>query len=511
MTTSAGRATGSSLTIRSPATGEVVGVAPVTPVEKVQFEAGRLREAQSDWEQRGPEARATVMRRWGEWFMDNERRLGELVQAESGKAWSDAALEPALAVGLIKHYARHAAAYLAPQRVRPHDLVGVTKRLELRYRPYPLVGLITPWNGPIGAPMLDCVAALMAGAAVLSKPSEVTPLAWLEAVRGFREDVGGPPVLTCVIGDGQIGSAVVDAVDMVMFTGSTKTGRAVAVRCAERLIPCSLELGGKDPMIVLSDADIDRAVRAAVWGAMLNSGQTCVSVERVYVEAPVYDEFVRKATEAVRALRQGTDRPGEFAVEVGAMATAAQADIVERHVADAIARGARVTVGGSRAKEGLYFEPTVLADVDHSMLCMCQETFGPTLPIARVADEDEAVALANDTPYGLSASVFSGNPQRARRIADRIEAGSVNLNNTIVNLFHYNLPQSGWKQSGIGSRFGGPMGLLKFCRPQSRVSERFDLPEPYWYPVSRAKGAAIIRATRLLNATGWRRRLKRAH
>jgi acyl-CoA reductase-like NAD-dependent aldehyde dehydrogenase len=312
-----------------------------------------------------------------------------------------------------------------------------------------------------------------------------------------------------VTGGGETGSAVVDEVDMLMFTGSSRTGRAVAQRCAERLIPCSLELGGKDPMIVLADADVDRAVQAAVWAAMFNSGQACVSIERVYVEAPIYEDFVEKATEAVRAIRQGTDAPEMFEFEIGAMATAAQLEIVERHVQDALDRGARITTGGHRRQPGYYFEPTVLIDVDHSMACMREETFGPTLPIMKVANEAEAIKLANDSPYGLSASVFSGDLARARSVATQLEAGAVNLNNAMVNLFHFNLPQGGWKQSGLGSRFGGEAGMLKFCRAQAVVSDRVSLPEPYWFPMSKRKGQIIARAARFMGANDWHRRLGR--
>jgi acyl-CoA reductase-like NAD-dependent aldehyde dehydrogenase len=356
--------------------------------------------------------------------------------------------------------------------------------------------------------MMDGIPALMAGAAVLSKPSEVAPLAWTQAVRGWRDEIGAPAVLACANGDGTTGAAVVDVVDMVMFTGSSRTGRKIAMRAAERLIPCSLELGGKDAMIVLADADLERASSAAAWGAMMNSGQLCISVERVYVEAPAYPEFVAKVTEKVAALRHGTDAPGEFTKDVGAMATSAQVDIVERHVKEAIAKGAQVMTGGRRGRAGLYFEPTVLVDVDHSMACMREETFGPTIPIMQVDGEEEAIRLANDSPYGLSASVWTADEARGHRIATRLEAGSVDVNNALIHLFQFTLPQGGWKESGLGSRLGGASGLLKYCRQQAIVSDRFALPkEPFWFPYGRRKNAVIARGARLLGARDWRRRL----
>jgi acyl-CoA reductase-like NAD-dependent aldehyde dehydrogenase len=295
---------------------------------------------------------------------------------------------------------------------------------------------------------------------------------------------------------------------MVMFTGSVRTGRTIAVHAAERLIPCSLELGGKDAMIVLADADIERAAGGAVWGAMMNAGQACVSVERVYVEAPVYDEFVAKVVEKVKAIRQGMDAPGSYATEIGAMVTPAQADIVERHMADALAKGARVLVGGKR--DGAYFEPTVLVDVDHSMACMREETFGPTLPVMKVADADEAVRLANDSDYGLSSSLWTRDRHRADRLSRRIEAGSVSVNNTVIATFQTPVPMGGWKQSGLGTRFGGANGVLKYGRQQSVVEERIALrAEPNWYPVVPAKSELMAKVVRFLGAHDWRRKLGR--
>ena len=334
------------------AEGGVVGMIPNHDGTAVQSIAAALRAAQPEWEDLGPAGRARVLLAWGDWLLDNERRIAELVQRESGKAWADASMEGAVAVQVIRYYARHGGEMLGPRRVRPHTVVNATKRLEVRHRPYQLVGVITPWNGPLGAPAIDITPALMAGAAVLSKPSEVAPLAWAEAVRAWREDVGAPPVLDVALGSGATGAAVVDEVDMVMFTGSTSTGRKIAPRAGERLHPhsCGLELGGNDAMVVLGDADLDRAAAAATWGAMVNAGQYCISVERIYVEASVHDAFVAKLTEKVGSLRVGTDAPGRFrfTCDVGAMATQAQAEVVERHVVDALSRGAKATTGGGR-------------------------------------------------------------------------------------------------------------------------------------------------------------------
>jgi acyl-CoA reductase-like NAD-dependent aldehyde dehydrogenase len=319
--------------------------------------------------------------------------------------------------------------------------------------------LIIPWNFPFANAAIDGIPALAAGAAVLLKTSEVTPLSAVEFVRGWSE-IGAPPVLSLTTGYAETGAAVIANSDYVHFTGSTATGRKVAVACAERLIPYSLELGGKDPAVVLADADIDRAANGIAWGGMNNSGQVCVSVERVYVEAPIYGEFVAKLTDKVSELRQGQD-DDKYRFDVGAMATVAQRDIVARHVDEAVASGARVTTGGKPTGVGTFFEPTVLADADNSMSCMREETFGPTLPVVKVTDEEEAIRLANDSNYGLSATVWTSDLARGERVARRLEVGAVNINDALANGFQFSVPMPGWKDSGIGARNGGAPGILK--------------------------------------------------
>jgi acyl-CoA reductase-like NAD-dependent aldehyde dehydrogenase len=497
--------------VTCPADGLHVGRVPITDPADIPAVAARLRAAQPAWEDLGPEGSSRFLIQWLNWIMDNNDRLVELAQAETGKSWGDAAFETLIAMEVTNYHTRNARKFLAPRARMPHGLGSVTKKLTIRPRPYPLVGVITPWNGPIGTQAMDAIPALIAGAAVLSKPSEITPLSWTELVRAWNDELGAPPVIECVNGLGATGTAVVDEVDMVMFTGSVRTGRKVAARAGERLVPCALELGGKDAMIVLADADIDRAVRAAVWGGMHNSGQACISVERVYVEASVHDEFVDKLVRRVSELRVGTDAPGAYSSDIGAMATPEQVDVVERHVADAIAKGARALTGGKRKESvGLFFQPTVLVDVDHSMMCMREETFGPTIPVMKVRDAAEALRLANDSDYGLSSSVWSRDGARANRIASRLEAGSVNINNVLMSAFQFPLPMGGWKQSGIGVRFGGANGLLKYCRQQSVVSERLVFPsEPHWYPYDPRKSRLRARVARFLGAHDWMRRLGR--
>lgn len=498
------------ITVHCPADGRVVGSVPDMSAAAVHDVAAALRSAQPQWEELGPDGRARYLLQLLDWVLDNESRLIGIMQEETGKSWGDAAVETAVVVDSINYYTKHAADFLADRKIKRWGAISQTKNLRVFTRPYPLVGVITPWNGPLAVPMVDGVPALMAGAAVLFKPSEVTPLTWTEVTRGWNEDLQAPPVFGCVTGFGGTGAAVVDEVDMIQFTGSAATGRKIAARAGERLVPCSVELGGKDAMIVLDDADIDRAVGGAVWGGLWNSGQICISVERIYVQDKVYDEFVGKLTEKVAALRQGMDADGSFSTEVGAMATESQLQIVERHVDDALAHGARALTGGRRKPDGLFYEPTVLTDVDHSMLCMRDETFGPTLPVMRVSDEEEAIRLANDSPYGLAASVFSRDSERADRVARRLEAGAVNINSVLTAMMLLVVPSGGWKSSGIGGRNGGAAGILKFCREQAIVSERFTLKaEPHWYPHSPRANRAQALLVRLTGAHDWRRRLGR--
>jgi acyl-CoA reductase-like NAD-dependent aldehyde dehydrogenase len=497
--------------VHNPADGRVIATVPVHAAEQVAVMAAGLRAAQPEWEAIGPRGRARHLLDWLDWIMDNERRLLDLDQAESGKSWGDVAMETSIAVEMINYITKNLDEWLADQKISTYGPANVAKRLRVHLRPHQLVGIITPWNAPLGMPMLDVPFALAAGAAVLTKPSEATPLTWAEVVRGWREEIGAPPVLGCATGRGATGAAVVDEVDMIQFTGSTRTGRAIAIRAAERLIPCGLELGGKDAMIVLDDAPVDRAVAAAVWGGFYNCGQACISIERVYVHEKVYDEFVTKLAEQTAALRVGVDTDHSFTKDVGALVTPAQVDIVEHHVNDAVAKGARVLTGGQRRPPGNYFLPTVLVDVDHSMDCMTEETFGPTLPVMKVASEDEAITLANDSPYGLSGSVWTSDPDRAVRVAKRLETGGVSANAALATLFQSPLPFGGWKESGLGARLGGAHSVQKYCRTQAFVADRVTVgsKEPHWYPYTPAKARIVSGVIRLLGMRDWRRRLGR--
>jgi acyl-CoA reductase-like NAD-dependent aldehyde dehydrogenase len=491
--------------VRNPADGFIVGAVPNESADAVAAKARELRVFQPEWEAMGPKGRKPWLMKFQEWILDNADHITDVVQSETGKPRSEAATEAPGSADSVNYWARHAEKFLADERPRPHTPLLLAKRLTTVQRPHPLVGVIAPWNFPFGVPGLDVPPALAAGCAVLLKPSEITPLSGVEFARGWSE-IGAPPVLGVATGAGGTGAAVLANVDFVQFTGSTATGRKVAVGCSERLIPYSLELGGKDPAIVLADADVERAVNGITWGGMFNSGQACVGIERVYVEAPIYDEFVARLTDKVASLRQGQDdRRHRF--DVGAMATEAQRDLVARHIDEAVAAGARVTTGGKPTGVGTFFQPTVLTDVDHSMALMRQETFGPTLPVVKVADENEAIKLANDSDYGLSATVWTRDYARAERIARRLDTGGVNINDMMSNLFSYVLPMGGWKNSGVGSRSGGAAGMLKYCRPQAITTPRLPVQanEVMWYPYSRRKTRLAMAIMRAAAAHGLRR------
>jgi betaine-aldehyde dehydrogenase len=392
--------------------------------------------------------------------------------------------------------------------VRPHLPLLLSKKLRVQYRPFPVVGVISPWNFPLMLSLGDAVPAMQAGAAVVIKPSEFTPLGLTEIVKAWKEEIGGPDVLDVVNGTGETGAALVDNVDFIQFTGSDRTGRKVMAQAAERLIPVSLELGGKDPMVVLDGADLERAANAAAQGSFMNSGQICMSTERIYVEEPAYDEFLERLTSRTKGLRQGVDGR-EISKDVGAMTSPNQTEIVEEHVSDAIANGARALTGGKRRDgPGDFYEPTVLVDVDHSMKVMRDETFGPVVGVMKVRDADEAVRLANDTRYGLSGAVF-GPTGKAEGVARRIECGAINVNDVLINYLTNDVPMGGWKTSGIGYRHGA-YGIRKYCRTESIVISRLQPKrELVWFPYSPKARALLRRLFRLFSARDLRRRLGR--
>jgi len=483
------------LRISNPASGNFVAEVPLTRVEQLPGLAQRAREAQGAWEALGVEARAAALLRYRALLAERADEIAETVAAETGKPVEEArASDLFLVLEGITHWARNAKRLLAPERIRPR--LFKHKRVLSRYVPRGLVGVISPWNFPFAIAVGDAMPALVAGNAVIVKPSELTPGSALLAAALWRETGLPAAVFQVAVGRGDLGAALLEHVDMVMFTGSVGTGQRIAARCGELLVPCSLELGGKDPMIVCADADLERAANACVFGALLNAGQACLSVERVYVDAPVYDEFVRLVEAKVRSLRLGA--PGEDA-DIGSLTSPAQLAKVAEHVEEALARGAKALTGGKRSERaGLFFEPTLLVDVDHEMACMREESFGPIIPVMKVRDVEEAIRLANDSSFGLAASVFTRDPRKGVAIAERLRAGGVCVNDCLVHAFIPNAPMGGMKQSGSGRRHGVE-GLRKYCEQQTLVVDRLGLrSEPFWYPRSRVRQGLMRRFQELL-------------
>ena len=500
-----GHGAGAEIPVENPATGAVIAYVADMDAAKVAELARRGRGAQPGWQALGFDGRARVLLAMRRWLMDNAERVVSTIVSETGKTWEDAYMaEFTYTGGALGFWAKNAKRLLADESVPVSTLAITGKKLITRYEPIGLVGIIGPWNYPMTNSFGDAIPALLAGNSVLLKPSEITPLTSLLLAEGL-EAAGLPAnVFAVATGRGATGSALVDEADMIMFTGSTATGRKVMAQAAQTLTPVSLELGGKDPMIVLADADLERAANAAVYYSMLNGGQTCISVERVYVEEPVYDDFVGRVVEKVSAIRLGQST-GPATAEVGSMTTAAQLGIVERHVADALAKGARALTGARRGEgPGLFYEPTVLVDVDHTMQAMTEETFGPTLPIMRVGDAEEALRLANDSPYGLGASVYTGDAKRGLKLARRLQAGAVCVNDALLNYLAVELPMGGWKASGLGSRHGAG-GIRKYTRQQSLLVSRFHLKrELFMFPYRTRTSKLLFRGVRLIYGRGKR-------
>jgi succinate-semialdehyde dehydrogenase/glutarate-semialdehyde dehydrogenase len=499
----------------NPATGEEVGRVPLGSEADVRGALARARAAQDEWRRLSFRARGEVVMRARAHVLAEMDEIASLVSREMGKPAAEAiSMEVLPTLDLMQFFARRSARLLKNERIDIglYRLLGRSSRIE--YRPLGVVGIISPWNFPWAIPLGEVVMALMAGNTVVLKPSELTPLVALKLGDVFARAGLPAGALEIVTGDGSTGAALVEAgVDKLMFTGSVATGRRVAEAAARRLIPVVLELGGKDPMVVLEDADIESASSAAVWGAFANSGQACASVERCYVHEKIADDFLARVVEKTRRLRQ--DAGAGAGVDIGAMSSERQLHVVEEHVRDAVERGAKVVTGGGRPKsatsrpesghatshQGFFHEPTVLVEVDHEMKVMREETFGPLLPVMTFKTEDEAVRLANDSPFGLTASVWTRDIARGQRLAARIEAGTVMVNEVLYTHGIAQTPWGGVKESGLG-RTHGRLGLLEMVAPYHVHTNRLArLPDVWWFSYT-PQAAALFRSLARRFATG---------
>ncbi len=457
------------LDVHSPTDGAVVGRVPLGTPDDVELAAARARAAQTAWAALPLGRRVAVVRRFADLVLRDEAELLDLCQAESGKSRVSAFAELSDIVLTAAYYGRTAASHLRPRRRR--GAVPVLTRTVEHHRPKGVVGIIAPWNYPLTLAVSDAIPALLAGNTVVLKPDSATPLSALALVALFREAGLPDDALGVVTGPGrELGPAMIDRVDYLMFTGSTATGRTVARQCAERLIGCSAELGGKNPAIVLDDADLDRTVEGLAEACFANTGQLCVSIERIYVTPGIADAFVAAFADRVAGMRVG---PGtDWDVEVGSLVSESQLDTITAHVDDAVGKGARVLAGGRPLPElgPLFYAPTVLTDVPDDAVLARAETFGPVVAIYRVADADEAVARANDTEYGLNSSVWSR--RRGAEVAVRLRAGTVNVNEGYAAAWaSHDAPMGGMGISGLGRRHGRE-GILKYTEAQTIAEQR---------------------------------------
>jgi acyl-CoA reductase-like NAD-dependent aldehyde dehydrogenase len=449
----------------NPATGELAGRFPVADADDVARTVGQARMAAKWWAGLGFAGRRTRLLRWRSLLANRIPELAALSRLETGKPIADGVVEAVSAIDHLDWAARNAKRVLGPRRVRGR-LVIAEFSAHLEYQPYGVVAMIAPWNYPVLTPIGAFGYALAAGNAVVLKPSEYTPAIGQWLVDTFAEAVPEHPVLQAVHGLGDVGATLCrSGVDKVAFTGSTATAKKVMAACAETLTPVVLEAGGKDAMIVDSDADLDAAAEACVWGALTNAGQTCIGIERAYVVEPVYDAFVAKVVEKASRLTVGSED-----TDLGPITMPGQIEVIRRHIEDAISRGGRAVLGGPDAVAPPYVRPTILVDVPEDAAAVREETFGPTLTIARVADADEAVARTNAVPYGLGASVFGR--RRAVEIAGRVRSGMAAVNSSLTFVGMATLPFGGIGDSGFG-RIHGADGLREFGRSKAVTRRRW--------------------------------------
>jgi len=486
----------------APATGELLGEVPVMGASEVRAVVDRARRAQQAWGLLPVEERCERLLRFRDALVDRAEEVVETLSRETGKPRHEALLHELLVLAnIITHLAQKAPKWLAPREI-PLSILK-HRRSYVTYAPRGVVGVISPWNYPLFLAFGDAVAAMVAGSAAVVKPSEVTPLIALKA-KEIWDSTGLPEdLLGIVTGYGETGAALIDSgIQKLVFTGSVATGRRVAAACAERLVPCVLELGGKAPLIACEDADIERTARAIVFGGFSNSGQACISVERVYAHEKIHDRLVERVITLAKGLSQGDSMKDFF--DVGAIIFPRQIEVVERHIRDAVAKGALVELGGKRVEgSGHFFEPTVLVGCDHRMTVMTEEIFGPIVPFMKVSSEEEAIRLANDSHLALNAYVFTRDRDKGRRIAERIEAGSVLVNDVLANGGLPEVPFGGFKQSGWGRRMGkdavrdlAEVRHINYDRIGSMSRD------PIWYPYTAKSYRWFVRGLRAMFSGG---------
>jgi succinate-semialdehyde dehydrogenase/glutarate-semialdehyde dehydrogenase len=469
---------------RNPATGEVVSEHAISSPEEVHAVVARARAAQPAWNALGTSKRVAILRRFQELLLEEREHVAQVITSECGKPLVESLLtEIVVALDAARFCAENAHQVLRPESVVHGNPIMKLKRGRIIHEPVGVLGIISPWNYPFSTPASETLAALATGNAVVIKPSELTPLSALELQRLLRKAGVPADVITVVFGEGPTGAALIESgIDKLVFTGSVATGRRVGEAAARQLVPAILELGGKDAMIVLDDADVEVASSAAVWGSMMNAGQTCISVERCYVHRTLQAQFLAACTEKLLRLRVGNGADPD--ADLGPVISERQLQIIEAQVEDARAQGAKILAGGKRLTEigALFYAPTLITDIQPSMKLMKEETFGPVLPVIPFTSDEEAVRLANDSPFGLAASIFTKNTRRGEALAVRVNAGAVLVNDVLSCFAIPEAPHGGVHASGIG-RTHGLMGLREMVRPKYIATDMTPKTKKiWWYP-----------------------------
>jgi acyl-CoA reductase-like NAD-dependent aldehyde dehydrogenase len=484
--------TATSFDSHNPVDNSVIASHSIVDEGGVRAAVATARAAAQQWRDLGFKGRRRALIKWSTYLMDNVDELAELVSLETGKPTSDAKLEAALAAGHIAWAARHAEPTMRTSHRSP-GLLMANMSATVERAPVGVVGVIGPWNYPVFTPLGSIAYALAAGNTVVFKPSEYTPGVGEYLARSFSDATLINDVFICLTGLGETGKFLCESgVDKLAFTGSTRTAKIVAATCAAHMTPVVLECGGKDPVLVAHDADINRAADATVWSAFSNAGQTCIGAERVYVDERVADAFIAKVLEIARTIKPGAPGIGKY----GPTTMPKQIPIIQSHIDDAIARGAKVLMGGSDSVKAPFVEPVIFCDVPEDSIAMTEETFGPTIAINRVKTMAEAIELANATRYGLGASVWS--KRRGKQIASQLHTGMVAINSVISFAAVDSVPFGGVKDSGYG-RIHGPEGILEFTYPRTVVRARFQLPIAFTsFKRTAGSDKLIVAVTKLL-------------
>lgn len=492
----------------NPATLEEVGRVPVMSDDEVRERAETARRAQTHWQRLSYGDRASYLLRARAYLLDHAEEFARTITLDNGKPLAESVIAEVYPVAELIHYFAHHTGRLLRSFHQPIGIMGALRRSSrIEYRPIGVIGIISPWNYPFTIPVGEAVMALMAGNTVLLKPSSITPMVGLRIAEMFAAADLPEGVFTHLSGDSTTGQALIDAhPDKLLFTGSVDVGKKIMASCASALTPVVLELGGKDPMVVRADADIDYSSSGAVWGAFTNCGQTCASVERVYVHEKIYDSFVKAVVEKTARLKVGNGV--EASIDVGPLTTENQLNTVEAQVDDARKRGATVEIGGKRPDDlrGYFYMPTVITGVDHTFMCMQEETFGPLMPIMRFTSDEEAIKLANDSRFGLTASIWTGDIAAGQAMARRIQAGTVTINEAVYTHALCQTPWGGVKESGFG-RSHSRFGLLELVQPHHIHTNRWQRESIWWYGYNKPMYDNFIKLARHLTG-GWFSKIK---